>query len=57
MSFFEIFETGTAQIYADLLEIRMTKKNQMSMGVNQKYYQSRHLISRNSLSFQKKRAS
>jgi hypothetical protein len=26
ISFFEIFETGTAQIYADLLEIRMTKE-------------------------------
>jgi hypothetical protein len=35
--FFEIFETGPAQICADLLEIRLDKKNQMSMDVNQKY--------------------
>jgi hypothetical protein len=46
--FFEIFETGPAQICADLLEIRLDKKNQMSMDVNQKYCQSCHLISRNS---------
>jgi hypothetical protein len=32
---------------ADLLEIRIDKKNQMSMDVNQKYCQSCHLISRN----------
>jgi hypothetical protein len=47
VSFFEIFETGPAQICADLLEIRIDKKNQMSMDVNQKYCQSCHLISRN----------
>jgi hypothetical protein len=48
--FFEIFEIGPAQICADLLEIRIDKKNQMSMNVNQKYCQSCHLISRNGLS-------
>jgi hypothetical protein len=49
VNFFEIFETGPAQICADLLEIRIDKKNQMSMDVNQKYCQSCHLISRNGL--------
>jgi hypothetical protein len=44
--FFEIFETGPAQICADLLEIRIAKENQMSIGVNQKYCQSCHLNSR-----------
>jgi hypothetical protein len=44
----ENFETGPAQICADLLEIRIDKKkNQMTMDVNQKYCQSCHLISRN----------
>jgi hypothetical protein len=43
-----MFETGPAQICADLLEITIDKKkNQMSMDVNQKYCQSCHLISRN----------
>jgi hypothetical protein len=41
------FETGAAQICADLLEIRIDKKNQMNMVLNQKYCQSCHLISRN----------
>jgi hypothetical protein len=36
VDFFEIFETGPAQICADLLEIRIDKKSQMSMDVNQK---------------------
>jgi hypothetical protein len=45
VNFFEIFETGPAQICVDLLEIRIDKKNQMSMAVNQKYCQSCHLIS------------
>jgi hypothetical protein len=45
--FFLIVEPGSAQICADLLEIRIDKKNQMSMDVNQKYCQSCHLISRN----------
>jgi hypothetical protein len=48
VNLFEIFETGPAQICADLLEIRQ-KKIQMSMDVNQKYCQSCHLISRNGL--------
>jgi hypothetical protein len=47
VNFFEIFETGPAQICADLLEIGIDKKNQMSMDFNQKYCQSCHLISRN----------
>jgi hypothetical protein len=42
-----MFETSPAQMCADLLEIRMAKKNQISMDVNQKYCQSCHLISRN----------
>jgi hypothetical protein len=50
--FFEIFETGPAQICADLLEIRIDKKK-LSMDVNQKYCQSCHLIRRNSLSLRK----
>jgi hypothetical protein len=41
-----MFETGPAQICADLLEIRIAKENQMSIGVNQKYCQSCHLNSR-----------
>jgi hypothetical protein len=45
--FFLIVEPGSAQICADLLEIRIDKKSQMSMDVNQKYCQSCHLISRN----------
>jgi hypothetical protein len=53
VNFFEIFETGPAQICADLLEIRIDKKKQMSMDVNQKYCQNCHLISRNGLSLQK----
>jgi hypothetical protein len=53
VNFFEILETGLAQIYADLLEIRIDKKNQTSMDVYQKYCQSCHLISRNGLSLRK----
>jgi hypothetical protein len=45
ISSFENFETGPAQICADLLE----------MHVNQKYCQSRHLISQNCLSLRKYR--
>jgi hypothetical protein len=47
------FETGPAQICADLLEIRIDKTNQMSMDVNQKYCQSCYLISRNGISLRK----
>jgi hypothetical protein len=48
VNFFEIFETGPAQICADLLEIGIDKKKyQMSMAVNQNYCQSCHLICRN----------
>jgi hypothetical protein len=47
VNFFEIFETYPAQICTDLLEIRIDKKNQISLEVNQKYCQSCHLISRN----------
>jgi hypothetical protein len=48
--FFEMFETSPTQICAYLLEIRINKKNQMSMDVNKKYCQSCHLIiSRNGL--------
>jgi hypothetical protein len=43
----DFFISGPAQICADLLEIRIDKKNQMSMDVNQKYCQSCHLINRN----------
>jgi hypothetical protein len=42
--FFLIFQTGPAQICADLLEIGIDKNNQMSMDVNQRYCQSCHLI-------------
>jgi hypothetical protein len=51
--FFEIFEFGPAQFYADLLEIKVDKKNQMSMDVNQKYCHNCHLISPNGLSLRK----
>jgi hypothetical protein len=54
VNFCEFFETGPAQICADLLEIRIDKKkNEMSINVNQKYCQSCHLISRNALSLRK----
>jgi hypothetical protein len=48
VNFFEIFETGPAQICADLLEIRIDKKKS-----NQKYCQSSHLIRGNGLSLRK----
>jgi hypothetical protein len=43
VNFFEIFETGPASVCADLLEIRIDKKNQMSTDVNKKYCHSCHL--------------
>jgi hypothetical protein len=53
VNFFLNCEISSAQICADLLELRIDKKKQMRLDVNKIYCQSCHLISQNRLSLRK----